>query len=266
MTDGSAKKRQGRSPAYPSVPLGVALAKAQAQYDSQGKYAVPLPIAFKAWGYSAKSSGGRDVRASLRYFGLIIFEGDGPSAKVKLSEDALRVITDKREDQTEKNAIIRRLALNPTAHKKLWAKFADGIKSDATVAHYLHWEEGYNETAAEALVAEFKETAAFARLYEPDNVPVNQDDEEGADDRTEEEPDERGEPERKRRDPPKDRVSIMVNERELTTGLLSKGASFRLIVTGQIGVKEIERLIAKLEIDKEILAEISEDDEEDLIG
>lgn len=41
----------------------------------------------------------------------------------------------------------------------------------------------------------------------------------------------------------------------MTTGLLSKDASFRLIVTGQIGVKEIERLIAKLEIDKEILAE-----------
>ncbi|HUO22724.1 MAG TPA: hypothetical protein VMU59_09450 [Caulobacteraceae bacterium] len=47
----------------------------------------------------------------------------------------------------------------------------------------------------------------------------------------------------------------MSGERELTTGLLSKDASFRLIVTGQIGVKEIERLIAKLEIDKEILAE-----------
>lgn len=47
-------------------------------------------------------------------------------------------------------------------------------------------------------------------------------------------------------------------ERELTTGMLSKGASFRLIVNGQIGVKEIERLIAKLELDKEILAESDE--------
>jgi hypothetical protein len=46
----------------------------------------------------------------------------------------------------------------------------------------------------------------------------------------------------------------MEGERELTTGLLSKDASFRLIVSGQIGVKEIERLI-KLELDKEILAE-----------
>jgi len=47
----------------------------------------------------------------------------------------------------------------------------------------------------------------------------------------------------------------MAGERELTTGLLSKTASFRLIVSGDVGAKEIERLIAKLELDKEILAD-----------
>jgi len=54
----------------------------------------------------------------------------------------------------------------------------------------------------------------------------------------------------------------MDGERELTTGLLSKGASFRLIVSGHIGEKEIERLIKKLTLDKEILAdEQAEEDE-----
>jgi hypothetical protein len=46
--------------------------------------------------------------------------------------------------------------------------------------------------------------------------------------------------------------ALMESERELTTGLLSKDASFRLIVSGSVGVKEIERLIKKLELDKEI--------------
>jgi len=50
-------------------------------------------------------------------------------------------------------------------------------------------------------------------------------------------------------------------ERELTTGLLSKDASFRLIVSGKVGEKEIERLIRKLEFDKEILADIGNEDE-----
>jgi hypothetical protein len=36
---------------------------------------------------------------------------------------------------------------------------------------------------------------------------------------------------------------------------LAKGASFGLIVSGEIGSKEIERLIRKPEIDKEILAD-----------
>lgn len=172
MSENSAKsdkkRQQGRSPAYPSVALKEALEKAQAQYEAEGKYPAPLSSAFKAWGYSAKSSGGRDVRASLRYFGLITVEGDGDQATVKLTEDALRVITDKREDQSEKRALIRRLALNPTAHKKLWAKYPEGIVSEASAAHYLQWNEGFNESAAEALVAEFKSTAAFAGLYEPD--------------------------------------------------------------------------------------------------
>jgi hypothetical protein len=52
----------------------------------------------------------------------------------------------------------------------------------------------------------------------------------------------------------------MAGERERTTGLLAKDASFRLIVTGNIGVKEIERLIKKLELDKEIL--VDQEDEE----
>jgi hypothetical protein len=56
---------------------------------------------------------------------------------------------------------------------------------------------------------------------------------------------------------------IMAGERELTTGMLSKDANFRLVVSGQVGVKEIELLIRKLELDKEILADQDEDEEGD---
>jgi hypothetical protein len=55
--------------------------------------------------------------------------------------------------------------------------------------------------------------------------------------------------------PPQGKVNLMAGERELTTGRLAKEASFRLIVSGKIGMKEIERLIQKLEIDREILAD-----------
>jgi hypothetical protein len=41
----------------------------------------------------------------------------------------------------------------------------------------------------------------------------------------------------------------MEGERELTTGLIPKSASSRLIVTGKIGPKEIDTLLRKLAID-----------------
>jgi hypothetical protein len=44
-------------------------------------------------------------------------------------------------------------------------------------------------------------------------------------------------------------------------GRLAGCQSPHLIVTGRIGVKEVERLIQKLEIDKEILADQDEGEE-----
>ena len=46
-----------------------------------------------------------------------------------------------------------------------------------------------------------------------------------------------------------------VHERVLQSGMLSKEASYRVIVSGKVGVAEINRLLAKLEMDKDILAE-----------
>jgi hypothetical protein len=54
--------------------------------------------------------------------------------------------------------------------------------------------------------------------------------------------------------PAKGKVQLVAGERELTAGLLSKDANFRLIVSGNVRVQEIKRLIKKLQLDKEILA------------
>lgn len=173
------RPRQGRSPAYPAISVKAALEKAKALFDQEGKYAVPMPSAFKAWGYGAKSSGGREIRAALKYFGLISVEGDNETGKVKLTETALRVLLDQREDQSEKKALIRRIALTPAIHKKLVEQFPEGIKSDASTVHHLIFEEHYSQVAAAQLVAEFKETAAFAELYEPANMVDKLDENDG---------------------------------------------------------------------------------------
>lgn len=49
----------------------------------------------------------------------------------------------------------------------------------------------------------------------------------------------------------------MESERTLMKGILSSEADFEVLVSGPVGVKEIDRLIQKLELDKEIIAEKS---------
>lgn len=51
------------------------------------------------------------------------------------------------------------------------------------------------------------------------------------------------------------RVQVMAGERELKAGLLSKETSFRLLVNGPVGAKEIDRLISSLQLDKDILSD-----------
>lgn len=240
------RPKLGRSPAYPGVPLQTALEKAKAQFDAEGKYAIPLASAFKSWGYSDKSSGGRDIRASLRYFGLITVDGDGDSAKVKLTEDALRVLLDHREDQTEKKTIIRRLALNPAAHKKLWNKFPEGIKSDATAAHYLVFDESYNQAAANALIAEFKQTATFAGLYEPDAITVISDSGAEENDQHEDGADENNRPSDHNPPPPPplnmSELAMMQGERIAFVEESQPGQYLKLIAAGEVDDSMLEAL------------------------
>jgi hypothetical protein len=238
------KAKQGRSPAYPGIPVGEAIGKAKALYDAQGKYAAPMPLAFTAWGSSAKSSAAREIRAALKYFGLITLEGDGETGKVKLTEDALRILLDDREDQTEKKAIIRRVALNPVVHKKLLEHFPEGIKSDASVEHFLVFEEGFNKTAAGAVVAEFKATADFAELYKPATIVVKSDLEPQTDDQSEENVGGAGESGKIPPKPlvPKGQVKIMDGERVAFTEEGQPGQYLKLIASGDVDDTMLEAL------------------------
>lgn len=161
------KRKVGRSPAYPYINVQKALEKTKALYEQEGDYPAPLSSATAAWDYSAKSSGARQTLATLKYYGLIEVLGDGDTRKVKVSDIARRILLDQREDDTEKKQLIRKVALNPTAHKTLYEQYSSGLASDGSVTHFLVFEAGFNQAAATELLAEFKETARFAGLYEP---------------------------------------------------------------------------------------------------
>lgn len=161
------KRRVGRSPAYPYIPVQKALDQAKALHTQEGEYAAPLASAVAAWGYSPKSSGGRQTLATMKYYGLIDIVGEGDSRKIKVSDIARRILLDQREDQTEKRQLIRRVALTPAAHQALYNEYPKGLASPGSVEHFLIFDQGYNKDAAKELLEEFKQTAHYAGLYEP---------------------------------------------------------------------------------------------------
>ena len=168
--DKGQKRRVGRSPAYPFISVQKALDKAKALYDQEGDYPAPLSSAVGSWGYSPKSSGGRQTLATMKYYGLIEVTGEGDARKVKVSDVARRILLDQREDDSEKRQLIRRVAITPSAHKALFEQYPNGLASDGTVEHFLIFDSGYNKEAARELLAEFKETARFAGFYQPSSL------------------------------------------------------------------------------------------------
>jgi hypothetical protein len=161
------KRRVGRSPAYPFLSVQKAIEKARDLYAREGAYAAPLESALKAWGYGPKSSGGRQTLATMKYYGLIDISGEGDKRRIKVSDVARRIILDQREDESEKRQLIRKVAMNPAAHRTLFEEYPTELPSDGSIHHFLIFEHGFNEDAARELLVEYKETASYIGLYEP---------------------------------------------------------------------------------------------------
>jgi hypothetical protein len=237
---------------FPFINLEKAIGRARQLFDADQKgREMPIISAFEVWGYSLKSSGGHQTIAALKIYGLIK-KSSSDSRKIGLTDLALRYFRDEREE--EKQKVARHFALAPKLMAALWADWHTTPPADTIARSHLKAERGLNDHGARTLLAIYKENLVFAGL-KADDKPI--DPVEGDHD---DELVEGGGIEIPPSNPARREAKLMDGERELTTGLLSKDAKFRLIVSGPVGVKEIERLIRKLELDKEILAE-QEDDE-----
>jgi hypothetical protein len=151
-------------------------------------------------------------------------------------------------DSDQRREALERLAWRPSLFQDLRKDFPDTVPSLDNLQFSLV-KMGFTQEAAEKAAKSYLATM---------NLAMGIADSYTAPDEAGDEADEQETPASRVVQPPKGKVKLMEGERELTTGLLAKEASFRLIVSGQVGVKEIERLIQKLELDKEILADQSD--------
>lgn len=169
-TKDSQKKAKPRSPNYPGIDLGTAIEKARILREKEGKQYAPVEAALHHWGYVPKSSGGLVTLSALKKFGLTDERGKGTTREIKLSDLALRILLDDREDSLERVQAIQEAALNPVIHRKLWDDYGGELPSHQTLLLKLRKDEGFTDNAAEDLIKEFERTIELAKLTKSDII------------------------------------------------------------------------------------------------
>jgi hypothetical protein len=157
--DAPESRKKIRSPSFPFIGLREALDRARTFYEAEQRNAARPETAAAHWGYSAKSSGGKQTLAALRAFGLV----DGDSL-VKLSGRALRILLDEREGSEERLRLVQQAALMPPVHARLWERYGAELPSLQTLRLSLILDEGFNENSVDDFLTEYRETLEYARL------------------------------------------------------------------------------------------------------
>lgn len=263
-------KPRHRSPPYPSIDLAKAVERAKQVHSKAMHYSTGAPVLADAWGYGEKSSGLWATAAALLHYGLLRDEGTGPKRKFTLTDTAIRIIKDADPASDKRRSAVRRAAVMPTIHAELLERFgSDPAISDILLRNYLTLDRGdegkatFSEQAADDVIRIYKSTMAYAGISDSDTLPVDQ--QETGDEGDSGIPDDEVASNATPEPPPSKPVVkskgtiLMDGERILQDGILSRDATYRIVVSGRIGAREIERLIAKLELDKEILAEADEE-------
>jgi len=231
-----------RSPNYPSLSLGPALEAVRPAFKAENRNKMSRKVLAKHLGYNSLNGRALGKIGAVRAYGLL----DGSGDELRISDDAI-IALNAPEGSPERMAALGRLALKPTLFQELLKNFPDSMPSLENLKFSLVKRQFTPEAAEKAAKSYLATLNLVSGIPDEYNPPEDEEDGESGDNILD---NKRNPP-----PPPHGKAKVMPGERELTTGLLSKDASFRLVVTGQVGVKEIERLIAKLELDKEILGE-----------
>lgn len=248
--DESVRAQPGRGPAYPYVSLEKAVLRAEQLRDANMARVTASALAiYKVWGWSGDNGNARQTMAALNHFGLVEYVGRGEERQVRLSSLAHRIVLDKVPGSPERAAALREAALTPAIHQKLWEQFGQSLPPDVVLETFLVRDCKFNDAGARNLIAEYRETFEFSGLSHPQEngdpeasieVPARN---------VEQSPNE----EKRPTPPPVLQAVVGELEREWLRGPLSKLTSYKLIVSGEMGPKEIGKLIKLLEAQKAVL-------------
>ncbi|RWP62133.1 hypothetical protein [Mesorhizobium sp.] len=269
----AAKAKRERSPSFPFIGLPAAIKRLQEFEIKFGRHSTPAKLTGSAWGMKGWTSQAQQTLAALKAFGLVTYTGSGSDLAASISDDGRTYL--RAQQESVKAEVLKHVALKPKAIARYFAEWKTDRPDDAVCLDRLVLKDGFTDSAAKLFLTVYDSTIGYAGLEDSDKNSAESGAENAPEDDTvaeavvkEATPTQAVEAKRDSRPLVKQRsIQMTEDERELTTGLLSKGgASFRLIVSGRIGEKEIERLIKKLELDKEILSDPEDQEEDGVFG
>jgi hypothetical protein len=121
-----------KSPNYPAVDLGTALARVQPVLQKENRNKMSRAVLAKHLGYNSLSGRSLTAIAVMRAYGLV--EGNGD--ELKISDDAVDAIKAPAGSDARK-AALERLATRPPLFKDLRADFPNDLPSEENIEYWL---------------------------------------------------------------------------------------------------------------------------------
>lgn len=249
---------KSRSPNYPSLSLGEAIEAMRPVYSREKRARFPRLSLANHLGYTSLNGRALAKMGAVRAYGLI----DGREDSLGVSATGIALI-EAPLDSPDRISALRTAFLAPPLFKRLW----DEHGSETPSAQTLRWrltQQGYvGDAADKALKVYLDSLALLTQESGAYDMAEELEREEQFAEHLQNDPHVQAafnavsrmpkvDPVRKPK-PDQEGLTMGAHERVLQSGLLSKGASYRLIVSGHIGKAEFEKLLAKLRLDEDIL-------------
>lgn len=254
-----------RSPNFPSMPLGDAIEAIKKVHAAEGRSKMPRLSMVKPLGYTSINGRSLSVLGALKAYALI----EGRADDLRISHEGFILANAPTDSVEYREAVLTSFRAPPA-----FQRFTD--EDEGASADTLKWKlqkAGFQADSAERLVRVYRESRELVNALSGDyKQPVDAGAD--ADEKVPTHPvfDDMNEmafgPDRLEAakrfvqhngglspEGEQTGLGMGVQERVLQSGMLSKAASYRVIVSGPVGVSEIERLLKKIEMDKEILAD-----------
>lgn len=245
---------RSQSPGYPQFALPKAISGVRKIFDADRRSPIDRSVAQKHIGYSGPSGAADKALATLAHYGLIERVGKG---EVRVSQRAVDILHPD-SDGARRKALLE-AGFAPQVFKDLRERFGDHVSESALHSYLVR--ENFLDRAIAPVSNGYLQTMRYLeqeKAFESrGNGPTEVKESPQSDDDWSDEMDATLVEDRP--SPPSPPMRAEPGETEWMRNLVSRDTKVRLLVSGEMGPKEIGRLIKLLEAQKAVL----DDDEED---